>query len=679
MAQLESLPASARQGPARAALLATKLAIPQVPAWLVPRARLIQALHEGTTRQLVVISTPAGFGKTTLLAAWAREAGSRVGWLSLDQGDNDPARFWRYLATAIDRAHPDAATRLLTLLTGPTRPSSEAIATELLNEAAMLPEDVVLILDDYHTITSDPVHEGFGFFVARLPARLHLVIASRADPPLPLARLRGRGQLAELRAADLRFTATEAATFLQEGWGLSLDLATIAALEERTEGWAAGLQLAALSLRSCPDPAAFVRGFTGTHRFILDYLAEEVLEAQPERLREFLLETSILDRLSGPLCDAVTGRGNARRLLAEVERANLFLVPLDQERRWYRYHQLFADLLRARLRQQAPDRERELHRRAAVWCERHGLIDDAVRHALGAGDGEGSARLVERHVEELLIGRGERATMDRWLSTLPEAVVRSHPRLSLIRAISAVMTGRLQEADLLLAAADTASTNRSDRHQPSIGRAASILANVSAATAVTRAELARLRGDASGERACAVEAERHLTADDRVLGTFPAYHLAMAAWLDGRVGEAERGLAGVVADRQAAGESYLALRAAYDMGQVQRAAGRLRAAMGTHRRALDAAAPPGRSPVAAAGMALVGMAEILLQRGHLDEALRRANEGVGLCRHLAYATPVAAGLATLAWIRQARGDRAGAWEAIAEAERAVPNRGSPRC
>jgi LuxR family transcriptional regulator, maltose regulon positive regulatory protein len=675
MAQLESLAPFAREGSERAALVATKLAIPQVPASLVPRARLIAGLHEGIAHQLVVVSTPAGFGKTTLLATWAREVGMPVAWLSLDQDDNDPARFWRYVAAAVDQAHPRAGARLLTLLAGPTHPGSEAIAAELLNEATALPEDLVLILDDFHTITSNPVLKGFRFVATHLPARLRVVIASRADPPLPLARLRGRGQLAELRAADLRFTGEEAASFLREVWGLALDPATMAALEERTEGWAAGLQLAALSLRHCPDPAAFVRDFAGTHRFILDYLAEEVLEGQPERLRRFLLETSVLDRLCAPLCDAVTGGADARELLVEIERANLFLHPLDQERRWYRYHQLFADLLRARLEQQQPERVPELHRRAAVWCEPHGLIDDAVRHALGAGDGEWSARLVERHVEELLIGRGERATMDRWLAALPEAVVRSHPRLSLIRAISAVLAGRLEEADLLLAAADTGPADRADRHEPSIGRGASILANVAAATAATRAELARLRGDANGERAFAAEAEAHLTADDRVLAGEPGYHLAMAAWLDGRVQEAERGLVGVVADRQAAGEFYLALRAAYDLGQVQRAAGRLRAAMGTHRRALDAVAPPGRPPPAAAGMALVGMAEVLLQRGHLAEALLRAEEGVRLCRHLAYATPLAAGLATLAWNRHAMGDRAGAWEAIAEAERAVPDPG----
>jgi LuxR family transcriptional regulator, maltose regulon positive regulatory protein len=673
MAQLASLALSARQGPEQAALLATKLAIPQVPASLVPRARLLAALHEGIARQLVVVSTPAGFGKTTLLATWAREATSPVAWLSLDQDDNDPARIWRYLAAAVDLAHPGAAARVLALLTGPTHPSSDAIATELLNEAAALPEDVVLVLDDYHAITSDPVHEGLGFLVTHLPARLRVVIAGRADPPLPLARLRARGQLAELRAADLRFTAEETAALLGDVWELELPSEAVAALESRTEGWVAGLQLAALSLRGRSNPAGFVRAFAGTHRFVLDYLSEEVLDRQPERLRRFLLATSILDRLSVSVVDAVTGRADAGELLAEAERANLFLVPLDEERRWYRYHHLFAELLRAQLRQQQPDQEVELHRQAARWHEAHGLVDDAIRHALGASEPLWAARLVERHVEEL-INRGERVTLDRWLSVLPEDVVRSRPRLLLSQATSTLVAGRLTEAEQLIGLADTALVGEQDRHDPSVGREASLAANVAAAAASLRAELALLRGDASGERAAAAKAATRLTANDRVLRTFPGYHFAMADWLDGRVWEAERGLAAVVAERQAAGESFLALWASYDLGQVQRAHGRLRAAMDTYHRALEEAAPPGRPPIPAAGMALVGIAEVELQRSHLADALGHATEGVGLCRQLVNAAPLAAGLAALAWIRQVTGDPAGALEAIAEAERAVPNR-----
>ena len=657
----------------QAAMLATKFAIPQVSASLVPRARLVAALHEGVARRLVVVSTPAGFGKTTLLATWARQAGSPVAWLSLDRDDNDPARFWRYLAAAVDRAHPGAAERVLALLTGAALPSFEAIVTELVNEAAALDEGMVLVLDDYHTIESEAVHEGFGFLVERLPAQLRVVLAGRADPPLRLARLRARGQLVELGAADLRFTTTETVSFL-EVWGLALDPATIAALQERTEGWAAGLQLAALSLRRCPDPAGFVRDFSGTDRFVLDYLAEEVLESQPERLRRFLLETSVLERLCAPLCDAVTGRADALQVLAEIERANLFLIPLDQERRWYRYHQLFADLLRARLRQQEPDRERELHRRAALWCERHGLIDEAVRHAIGADELGWAARLAEQHVEELVLGRGERVTIDRWLSALPPDTVRARPRLWLTRSMAALVAGRVDEAELLLSVAEDAPAGRDDRHEPSVGRSASLMTNVAAATAVLRAEVAHLRGDAATERAFATQAAAHLTADDKVLGTLASYHLAVAEWLDGRVEEAEGGLAGVVADRRAIGESYLASWAGYDLGQVQRARGRLRAALLTHRRTLELPGPSGEPLPAVVGTALVGLAEIELQRDHLAEALEHAAEGVGLCRAQIYRAPLASGLAMLAWLRQLMGDRAGSLEAIAEAELAVPNR-----
>jgi LuxR family transcriptional regulator, maltose regulon positive regulatory protein len=432
--------------------------------------------------------------------------------------------------------------------------------------------------------------------------------------------------------------------------------------------------LAALSLRGRSDPAGFVRAFTGTHRFVLDYLSGEVLDRQPERLRRFLLDTSILDRLSAPVCDAITGRSDAGELLAEAERANLFLVPLDEERRWYRYHHLFAELLLARLRQQQPDRERELHRQAARWHQAHGLVDDAIRHALGAGEPLWAARLVEGHLEEL-INRGERVTLERWLAALPEDVVRSRPRLLLGRAISALLLRRLEEAEQLIDLAEAALTDDQEGHDPSVGRSASLLANVAAAAASLRAEPARLRGDASGERAAAARAVARLTPEDRVLRTFPGYHFTMADWLDGRVQEAERGLAGVVADRQAAGERYLALWAAFELGQVQRARGRLGDAMRTHRRALELAVPLGRPAPPAAGMALAGLAEVELQRDHLADAFRHATEGVRLCRHLIYPTPLATGLATLAWLRQVTGDPAGALETIAEAERAVPNWG----
>jgi LuxR family transcriptional regulator, maltose regulon positive regulatory protein len=354
---------------------------------------------------LTLVCAPAGFGKTALLADWARRGRRPVGWLSLDEADNDPARFWRHVVAALEGVRPGVAERVAPLL-GPPAPSSfEGLVTALINELAAQPDEVVVVLDDYHLVEAQPVHVSLGFLLEHLPPGLQLVVASRADPPLPLARLRAGGQLAELRAADLRFTPEEAAELLRGavGTGVSLPDTAVAALAARTEGWAAGLQLAALSLRGRDDPDEFVAAFSGSHRYVLDYLTEEVLDRQPEQVRAFLLETSVLERLCGPLCQAVTGRADSQRLLERVERANLFMVPLDEVRGWWRYHQLFADLLRARLRQERPERVPQLHRVAAAWYEQHGLADDAVRHALAAGDAAWAARLVERHIDGLLL------------------------------------------------------------------------------------------------------------------------------------------------------------------------------------------------------------------------------------------------------------------------------------
>src|SRR4029453_13398239 len=389
-------------------LLSTKVTIPGVRPDALVRGRLFEALDEALERKMTLVCSPAGCGKTTLLGDWAGRVKRPVAWLSLDRDDGDPARFWRYVAAALERAGVSTGERFHSLLEARGGgPSAEDLTTALVNALQVLSEDVALVLDDYHAIEARPVHDGVTFLVEHLPARLHLVVASRTPPPLPPARLRASDQIIELRAADLRFTPEESAAFLRDVWGLDLPPATVSALESRTEGWAVGLQLAALSLQNRPDPEAFVRAFTGTNRYILDYLSEQVLERQPERIRTFLLETSILERLTGPLCDAVTGRSDGERMLEELERANLFLVPLDEERRWYRLHQLFADLLRARLQQAGGARLPELPRRAAEWCERHGLIDEAIHHAIGADEMGWAGRLVEEPLWGI-IGRADR-------------------------------------------------------------------------------------------------------------------------------------------------------------------------------------------------------------------------------------------------------------------------------
>jgi LuxR family transcriptional regulator, maltose regulon positive regulatory protein len=667
MAEPPTTTLSTATGSERDVLLATKLHIPRPRPGFLARPRLTQRLAEGTARELVLVCTPAGFGKTTLLADWARQGERPVAWLSLDEADNDPVRFWRHVATALDGARPGVASPVAGLLQGQQSASFQAVAASLVNELARVADAVVLVLDDYHLIEASQVHASLGFLLEHLPASLRLVVASRADPPLPLARLRARGQLAELRERDLRFTPEEAAELLRTALGFELPEVAVAALGDRTEGWVAGLQLAALSMRGRGDITKFVEGFSGSHRYVLDYLTEEVLDRQPEPLRTFLLETSVLGRLSGPLCDAVTGRSNSQALLEQVERANLFLVPLDEVRGWWRYHHLFADLLRARLNQEQPERIPALHEAAAAWSEQHRLVDDAIRHALAAGDAVWAARLIERHFDDLL-RRNEDATLHRWLQALPAEVVRSRPRLCLAQALWAWIGGRLEAVEPLVAEAEQAfAAVAEEPYEPSVGRATSLVANVPAAIATFRAGLGCMQGDADRATRFGRQALAHLTDADRTLGSFARWYLAVAEWLRGRLPEAEQALAGLVAEQRGAGERYFA-RLCYDLGQVQRAQGHLDAALGTYQQALDASGGAARL-LPPAGMALVGLAGVLYERDELEAALAHATEGVGLWRQLSYGLQLVAGLATLARIRQAQGDPAGALEAIAEAER----------
>ncbi|HWM96501.1 MAG TPA: LuxR C-terminal-related transcriptional regulator, partial [Streptosporangiaceae bacterium] len=601
----------------------------------------------------------------------ARGGGRPVAWLGLDAGDSDPARFWRYAVAALDRARPGLAGRV-----GPLPPPSfEGLVTALINELAADPgpDEVLLVLDDYHLVDSGPVHESVAFLLENLPPGLRVVVSSRADPPLPLARLRARGQLAELRAADLRFTSEEAAALLGEAAGPDLPGAAVAALVARTEGWAAGLQLAALSLRGHADAAGFVAAFSGSHRFVLDYLADEILDGQAGPVRAFLLETSVLERLSGELCDAVTGRAGSQAMLQEIERAGLFLVPLDEVRGWWRYHHLFADLLRTRLQEEQPGRAEALHRAAAAWSEEHDLADDAVRHALAAGDTEWAARLVERHVETLL-GRSEGATLRRWLSALPAESVRDRPRLCLAQAFGAAQGFQVEELEALLDDAERAYAVSGDEpYEPSLGppQGDSVLANVPAGIAFLRASLARLRGDAALAAGYNRQALAQLGDDDWFMRSFVHWNRAVTDWLDGRLGPAERGLAEVLAERRAVGAlfaGFLPMRVWYDLGEVQRAQGNLDAALATYRQALEGAGES--SQTALTGPAHVGLAQVLYERNELTAALDHATSGVTLCRQLAFTPALAAGLALVARIRHAHGDAAGALEAMGEAGQA---------
>jgi LuxR family transcriptional regulator, maltose regulon positive regulatory protein len=432
-------------------LLATKLAIPSPALSLVARPRLTARLEHAGCRVVLVVA-PAGSGKSSLVSQWSQEyAPGRVAWLSLDAHDNNPTRFVRYLCGALETVAPEAAEPARVLVEWSEPPPLDEVLTVLLNGLAALSEPVTLVLDDYHHIEADLVHQLVAFLIDHLPPTLFLILISRRDPPLPLARLRARGELVELRAVDLRFTREEAHCFLNECIGLALAPEAVARLTERTEGWITGLQLAALSLRKHPDPAQFLASFSGTHRHLVDYLVEEVLQRQPEPVQRFLWETAILERMCAPLCEAVTGRPGGQAMLEQLEAANLFLIPLDEERHWYRYHHLFAEAVRVRVRPQprgaAP--VATLHERASIWHETVGLIEEALEHALASGQTERVARLIEQHFAAMT-KRGETRQPERYLQALPTELIQTRPLLSLALAVVYIHDFRFEEAQQLL-------------------------------------------------------------------------------------------------------------------------------------------------------------------------------------------------------------------------------------
>ncbi|MEM9163752.1 MAG: hypothetical protein AAGC54_11880 [Cyanobacteria bacterium P01_F01_bin.4] len=426
-------------------LLETKLYLPKWSADRVSRSRLIDRIHP--QRKLTLVCAPAGFGKTTLLAEWVAAVPTRpVAWVSLDQSDNDPAVFWTYLITALHKIQPSLGEQSLSLLQSPQPPPIESVLMTLLNE--LVEADIALVLDDYHAIATQAIHDGISFLLSHLPPQMHLMIASRADPPLSLARLRSHGDLTELRVSDLRFTPDEAAAFLNQAMGLEISAADVAALEQRIEGWITGLQLAALSLQGREDISDFVAAFSGDDRYIVDYLLEEVLQRQPEHVRHFLLQTAILERLSGSLCNAVTDQTDGQGMLETLERGNLFIIPLDNKRQWYRYHHLFADVLQAHALMAWPERIPSLHGRASEWYGQNDLCSDAIRHALAAQDFERAAGFIEQ-VWPAMRNRQQETTVLGWIKALPNPLVRTRPALSAAYALAcAVPTRPLRRGNL---------------------------------------------------------------------------------------------------------------------------------------------------------------------------------------------------------------------------------------
>ncbi len=446
---------SARSGVPHDPLLSTKLHWPRPRSRLVSRAHLVERLQQGMEYALTLVSAPAGFGKTTLLAQWLDEGDTPVAWLSLEPQDNDPVRFLTYLIAALQAVDAHVGETILDLVRSPQSPSPETVVTLLTNELLRREvKEFALVLDDYHVITAEPLHHALTALVEHSPPQLHLVLATRADPPLPLARLRAHGQLIEVRSSDLRFSAQEASAFLRTIMAVDLSPEQIAALERRTEGWIAGLQLTALAMRGRADVSDFLAAFTGSHRFVLDYLSEEVLAQQPAVVQSFLLHTSILERLSEPLCDAVTKQEGSQAMLEALERTNLFVIALDDERRWYRYHHLFAEVLNNRLQQTKPALVSDLHRRASAWYEQHELPAEAVQHALAIPDAELAARLIERIAFPFIFLQGQINTVHGWLNALPEALVRTRSLLCIQHAVCLLFTNQLAAAEARLQEAE---------------------------------------------------------------------------------------------------------------------------------------------------------------------------------------------------------------------------------
>jgi LuxR family maltose regulon positive regulatory protein len=672
-----------------APLLQTKLFVPRSRRGLVPRPRLTERLDRGAASKLMILSAPAGFGKTTLLAEWLTAGSARptndrsAAWLSLDQGDDDPATFWTYVIAALQTVAPGVGADTLTLLQEPQPPPIQTVVTTLLKDLGAIADDVVLVLDDYQVIDERDVQDGMAFLLDHLPPQLHLVIASRADPALPLARLRARGELVETRAADLRFTPDEAATYLNEMMRLSLTAQDVATLEGRTEGWIAALQLAALSMQGRDDIAAFIAGFAGDDRYIVDYLAEEVLQRQPEHVRSFLLQTSILDRLTGSLCDAVIGQDGGKAMLNALERGNLFLVPLDDRRRWYRYHQLFADVLRARLLDEQPDGVGELHRRASDWYEQHGERSEAIRHAMAGEDFEWAANLVELAMPGLRQGRQD-ATLRGWLEALPEEVIRVRPVLSVAYVGALMVSGELEGVEARLRDAERwLATPRDIGEEPQALSAGMVVVDEEAfrdlpgAIAIYRAGQARILGDVAGTIAHARRALELVGEEDHFGRGAAAAFLGLAYWTGGDLDEAQRWYADGMASLEKAGYLSDVIGGAITLADIRITQGRLGEAMSTYERGLRVATEHAAPALRGAADMHVGMSRIFYERNELDAAMQHLLTSRELGEHAGLPPNRYRWRVAMARIRAAEGDLGGALDLLNEADRLYVSDFSP--
>jgi LuxR family maltose regulon positive regulatory protein len=666
-------------------LVETKLYLPRPRRSLVSRPRLNERLSQSADARLTLISAPAGFGKTTLLTAQLSAAvreNRSVAWLSLDEGDRQPATFWTYVITALQTAVPGIGAGVLPLLQS-NQPPVEAVIAAVLNELSAIPNDVDLVLDDYHLVDGPEIRPGMEFLLAHLPPQIHLVISSRSDPLLPLSRLRARGELVEIRAADLRFTPDEVAAYLNDLIGLDLSPEDIAALEGRTEGWIAALQLAALSLQGRTDVGGFIAGFAGDDRYIVDYLVEEVLQRQTERVRHFLLRTCLLDRLNGALCDAVTGESGGKATLEALDRANLFLVPLDDNRNWYRYHHLFADMLRARLSDERPDEVADLHRRASRWYDQSGQPSPAVRHALAAGDVERAADMVELAIPKLRRTRQD-ATIRGWLDVIPYDVVRRRPVLAVGLIGGLTVSGEFDDVEERLRDAERWFESVDDNRAAPQAPAAEMVV-------VDRAELARppgviemywaavalVGGDVPGTLRHAQLAIERAATDDHVTRGGASALAGLALWGEGDLVAAHRAYSVCVDGLQRAGHISDVLGCSITLTDIRITQGRLGDALSTFEQALQLAAQESGTVLRGTADMYVGMSQIACERGDLQTATRHLLHSQELGEHLGLGQNPYRWRVAMARVREAQGDLAGALALLEDAHRVYEGDFSP--
>jgi LuxR family maltose regulon positive regulatory protein len=656
-----------------AALLETKLHVPTGTRGLVPRPRLGARLSAGAGSALTVVSAPAGFGKTTLIAEWLVANSSdrpTAAWLSLDETDNNPALFWTYIVAALRSvAGEKFGAGALALLEASQAPI-DAVLTTLINDLFALQEDVILVLDDYHVIDAPEVHTGVVFLMEHLPPQMHLVIASRSDPPFSLARWRADGGLTEIRAADLRFTPEESAAYFDGSIGSVLTTEDVATLGERTEGWIAALQLAALSMKGRDDLSSFIAGFAGDDRYIVDYLAEEVLQRQPEEIRQFLLQSSILDRLSGPLCEAVTGQTNCKARLVALERANLFLVPLDDRRHWYRYHHLFADVLRAHLLDEEPDQVPGLHSRASAWFARNGETNEAIRHAIVAGDFDTAANLAELAIPAIRRARQE-AMIRGWIKVLPDEVVRVRPALSVAFAGALLLVGefegverRLQDAERWLD-----QTAVGERPAEMVVADEDGFRSLPGAIEAFRAALAMAHGDVLGTVTHGRRALDLSPEEDHLLRASAAGMLGLASWWTGDLEAGYQGFAECVDGLRRVGHIADIFGCSIALADMRRTQGRLRDALRIYEQALQLAVDHDAPDLRGTADMYVGMSEIYRERDDLNSATKLLARSQALGEHAGMPQNRYRWLVAMSRVREAEGDVGATVDLLDEAER----------